>query len=102
MCIRDSDEDEEQIEEQADGTYRMEGMTELEDIEDLLGIEFAEEYETLNGFLISLLERIPKDGEAFTVEYEGYLFHVLSVENKMIQEVSVEKIPETETIREDE
>ena len=96
------DEDEEQIEEQADGTYRMEGMTELEDIEELLGIEFAEEYETLNGFLISLLDRIPKDGEAFTVEYGGYLFHVLSVENKMIQEVSGEKIPETETTGEDE
>lgn len=90
------DDEEDSITEQIDGSYRMQGSTTLEDIEELLDIEFGEEYETLNGFLISKLERIPNEGESFEVDYEGYRFRTLSVENKMIQDVQVEKLPQME------
>ena len=47
------DEEEELIRQEADGSYLADGMTEVEDLEELLGIQFEEEdYETLNGFLI--------------------------------------------------
>ena len=35
-----------------------------------------EEYETLNGFLIDQLDRIPGEDEQCVVEYEGYRFTV--------------------------
>ncbi len=87
------DEEEEDIEVQADGSYEVNGFTDLEDLEDLLGIHFdKEEYETLNGFLIHQLDRIPGEDEHSTVLYEGYLFTVLEVDNNAIQSVKIEKM----------
>lgn len=89
------DEDEKHIEETGENIYVMEGLTTLEELEDKLLISFdKEEYETLNGFLISKLEKIPEDNEEFDVDYEGYNFKVLSVENKMIASVLVTKLEE--------
>ena len=42
-------------------------------------------------YLISLIDKIPTDGESFTVEALGYDFEVLSVEDKMIRQVLVKK-----------
>ena len=51
------DEEEELIIKQADGTYIVDGMTQLEDLEELLGISFNEEdYGSINGYLIDCLE----------------------------------------------
>ena len=70
-------------------------MTRLEELEDQFGISFEnEEFETLNGFLISRLDRIPEPDEQFDVDYGGYNFKILKVENKMIQQVQVTKLPE--------
>lgn len=87
------DEEEEDIELQADGSYEVHGFTDLEDLEDLLHISFdKEEYETLNGFLVHQLDRIPGENEHCDVTYEGYLFTVLEVDNNAIQSVKIEKI----------
>ena len=76
----------------ADGSYAADGMTDLEDLGDLLNISFEkDEYETLNGFLVDKLDRIPQEDESCEVEYEGYLFTVLSVDNNIIQRVKIEK-----------
>ncbi len=87
------DEDQEYIEDKGNDEYVMEGQTPLEELEELLEISFAEEeFETLNGFLISRLDKIPEPDEEFDVDYEGYNFKILSVENKMIQSVLVSKL----------
>lgn len=89
------DEEEEQIVRQADGTYIVDGMTQLEDIEELLGVDFEEEdYDTLNGYLIDCLDRIPAEDEKCTVQFEGYLFRILSVDNNTIRKVRIEKARE--------
>lgn len=89
------DEDSEPlIEEKGEDVYVAEGMTRLEELEDQFGISFEnEEFETLNGFLISRLDRIPEPDEQFDVDYGGYNFKILKVENKMIQQVQVTKLP---------
>ena len=51
-----------------------------------------EEYETLNGFLIDQLERIPADDEQCVIDYEGYRFTILLVDNNTIQRVKIEKL----------
>lgn len=87
------DEEEQMIEQLADGSFVMEGMTPLEDALELLEIQFPEQddFETLNGLLISLIHRIPSEDEHITTEAFGYVFEVLEVENKMIRKVKVTK-----------
>ena len=92
------DEISEYIEERGNDEYVIEGMTPLEELEERFGISFEEEeFETLNGFLISRLDRIPEPDEKFDVDYCGYHFKILSVENRMIQSVLVSKLPETDS-----
>lgn len=92
------DEDEEYIEETDNADeYIIEGKTPLEELEERFGISFEEEeFETLNGFLISKLDKIPEENEEFDIDVDGYNFKILSVENKMIQSVLVTKIKHEE------
>lgn len=86
------DEEEETIIRQADGSVTASGFADLEDLEDMLGISLdTEEYETLNGFLTGQLDRIPGEDEHCVVEFEGYRFTVLKVDNNAIQSVRIEK-----------
>lgn len=86
------DEEEELIVRQSDGTYLVDGMTQLEDLEEILDIRFEEEdYDTLNGYLIDCLDRIPSEDEKCTVQFEGYVFQVLSVDNNTIRKVQIRK-----------
>lgn len=86
------DVDEQHIKEKGANEYVIDGLTKLEELEELLDIEFYSEFETINGFLISKMEHIPMDNEKFECEYEGYHFTVLKAKEKMIESVLVEKI----------
>lgn len=93
------DEDEEYIEatDNAD-EYIIEGKTPLEELEERFHIFFKEEeFETLNGFMISKLDKIPEENEDFDIDVGDYNFKILSVENKMIQSVLVTKIKQPES-----
>lgn len=92
------DEITEHIEEKGEDEYIIEGKTPLEELEERFGISFEdEEFETLNGFLISRLDKIPEPDEEFNVDFCGYNFKILKVENKMIQSVLVTKLPAEES-----
>ncbi len=87
------DEEEEHILENEDNTYSMNGMTTLEEVEEILHIAFdEEECDTLNGFLLSRLGKIPEEGDKFETDYGGYHFEVQEIVNKMIAKVLVTKI----------
>lgn len=63
-------------------------MADLEEVEEALQIHFdTEDIDTLNGFLISLIDKIPEDNDQIEIEYGNYLFRVLSVKNKTIETV---------------
>lgn len=86
------DEEEELIIPQSDGTYLIDGMAELEDLEELLDVDFEEEdYDTINGYLVNQLDRIPAEDEKCTVEVGEYQFEVLMVDKKMIRKIRVKK-----------
>ncbi|WP_077611210.1 hemolysin family protein [Clostridium sp. Marseille-P2415] len=99
------DVDEEYIVQSDDGSYMMNGMTPLEEVEKALNIEFEEEdydsYDTINGLLISKLDRIPQEDEQTEVSILGYNFKILQVENKMIHTVRVQKAEPEEVQEED-
>ena len=68
--------------------YVIQGKMPLEELEEQLKIDFDEEpFDTVNGFVISRLERIPEEGEDFEFEYEGYVFRIQEVKDRMIQSV---------------
>ena len=51
------------------GAYRIEGFTNLDDINDEIGTELhSEEYDSIGGFLIEYLDRLPKSGEEIVLE----------------------------------
>ena len=72
--------------------YIIDGSTSLEEIEEDLNIKIDKgEYETLNGFMISRLDRLPEKNEKFVTECDGCTFEILSVENRMVKKVIVRK-----------
>ena len=90
------DEDVVYIEEQADGSFLAGGMTPLEELEDRLGITFKleEDIGTLNGYLVSKLDKIPAEDEKSVIEDMGYSFQILSVARKKIQRARIRKLLE--------
>ncbi len=87
------DEEEHNIVHQEDGTYIIKGMTSLSDIEDELDVSFDEEdYDTLNGYLISKLERIPSEDDHIELVVNQLKYEVLAIEGKMISIVKVTRI----------
>lgn len=86
------DDEEEMIIAQPDGTYIVDGTTQLEDLEELLGISFDEEdYDTINGYLVDQLDRIPTEDEKSTVQVEDYQFEVVAVSKKTIRKIRIRK-----------
>lgn len=88
------DEDEGHIEEKGKNKFIIDGMTPLEELEERFEISFGEvPVETLNGYLISKMERIPSEKERFSITVDCYNFKVIAVENKMVKRVVVTKLP---------
>lgn len=94
--LDEHDKEELTIIPQKDGAYLMDGMADFDEVCDLLGIEVKEEwrdFDTLNGFIISQIDKIPSDEETFSISIYGYRFDILLVENRMIRTVRVTKEP---------
>jgi len=86
------DEETEQIVSDGDGSYIIDGQTTLEDVSEILGIEFdCEDIDTLNGFMLLKLGKIPDNDEQFETEYKGFVFKIQEVDNRMILKVKVDK-----------
>lgn len=84
------DDEPDGIVEHDHGKYIIDGMTRLEDLEKRFGIAFnCEEFETINGFLISKLERIPEKKIKFDITIDGYNFKILEVDHNKIQHILV-------------
>ncbi len=88
------DEETPMIETLENGGFIMDGMTPIEDVLEAIGVdkddvEEDDEFETLNGLLISLINHIPSEDEHISAEVFGYTFEVLEVENRMIKKVKV-------------
>jgi putative hemolysin len=80
-----------------ENSVTVKGSISLEELEDELDIRLHnEDFDTLNGLLISLMDRIPADGEQATLEYQDYQFEVLETRNKMTEKVRITKLPEAQ------
>lgn len=94
--LDEHDEDEEMIRKQTDGSFLMHGMADFADVAKALSISMGddEDYDTLSGFLITKIGKIPSEDDRSEVRAHGYRFKVLAVENKIIRKVLAERLLE--------
>ena len=86
------DEEENYIRKNDDETFIMDGMTEFSDVKEALSLPVDDAYETLNGFIISLSDKIPEEGDKTVISAYGYRFSVMSVKDKVIKQVMIKKL----------
>lgn len=86
------DEDEQSFQMEDDGSYTFDGLTELREVLEILNLPVEEDaFETLNGLLVFLLDKIPTEGVCETVTAYGYNFEILHVEDRIVREVRITK-----------
>ena len=84
--------DEEQIVRRDENSWLIDGITPIQDVQRALHIDelpHADEYETLAGFLMVMLRRVPKRTDS--VSWGGYTFEVMDVDSYRIDQVMVTK-----------
>ncbi len=85
--------DEEQIVQRDANSWLIDGITPIPDVLralDLGELPLQEDYDTLAGFLMVMLRRIPKRTDA--VEWGGYRFEVMDVDSYKIDQVMVTRL----------
>ncbi len=90
-------EEEEDICPIDENSYSISGKADLQDVAEQLGIVFEddEDYDTLGGYLIGRLGRIPEDDEMPEIAVGGWLFQIKQFEEKRIEKVYALRQPET-------
>ncbi|KIQ32825.1 membrane protein [Variovorax paradoxus] len=84
--------DEEQIVKRDENSWLIDGVTPIQDVQRALQIDelpHSDEYETLAGFLMVMLRRVPKRTDSVT--WGGYTFEVMDVDSYRIDQVMVTK-----------
>ena len=72
----------------SDNHYEIDAAMKLSDLEDSIGIELeSENYDSLGGYVIELLDHLPNVGE--TVKKDGMTFQVVSMEKNRIDRIAV-------------
>lgn len=86
--------DEEQIVRRDQDSWLIDGITPIEDVCHALSLDelpHDSEYETLAGFLMVMLRRVPRRTDS--VLWGGYKFEVLDVDSYRIDQVMVSRVP---------
>jgi len=91
--IRDEyDVESETVTDEGNGTFVFSGKVSVDEVRDRLGVEIEREgFETVGGFLLSHLGRMPYVGE--TIEVDSLVFEVLEVERRRITKVRARRQP---------
>ena len=85
--------DEELIVRRDENSWLIDGITPVQDVQRALQLDslpHAEEYETLAGFLMVMLRRVPKRTDK--VSWEGYQFEVMDVDSYRVDQVMVTRL----------
>jgi len=92
--IRDEFDEEKEpaIRKRSDGSWLVDGMLAVDELEERLGLrelprKEAADYQTVGGMVMDTLGRVPSTGDRF--EWEGYSFEVLDVDGRRVDKVLV-------------
>ncbi len=85
--------EEPEVETVGKGTFEVDAMLRINEVNNELGLNLPEspDYETLAGFLLYLLRRIPKEGEE--IRWRNLRFTVLEMRGPKIERVRITRMP---------
>ncbi|HET6527450.1 MAG TPA: hemolysin family protein [Balneolaceae bacterium] len=85
------EEAEKKIVKRKDGSFLVDGATEIVAVSDFFSIEFnSADYSTFSGFIMSQLGRIPEESDI--IDYRGYEFEVVDMDGKRVDKILVKKM----------
>ena len=89
----ETDRDDQAVRRLRDGSYIVDASVSIHDLADQHNLIFPEssEYETLAGFVITQLQRMPRGGEIVT--YEGWRLTIVDMDGRRIARVKIEARP---------
>lgn len=91
------DHEEEEVTRLSDTSFDIDGSLDVEELDELLNIQLPQgEYDTVAGFLMDQLGRIPAEDEQPQVQFENVLFTITQVEDRRIERVHAEVLPPPE------
>lgn len=92
------DDEEEELIKISDDTYTIAGTADPEKILPEFGVTLPEDndFDTMSGFIVELLGRIPEENENPSVTYENLLFTVLVTEDQRITKIKATVLNENE------
>lgn len=89
------DEEDPLLEKLSEYTYLVDGFYSLNDLNSKLGLKIDnDEFDTVSGFVIDLIGRIPEENEKLQVNYKNLSFQILSVKEKCIDKIKMSISPE--------
>lgn len=84
------DEDEPDIKKFDNNTFLIDGMLSIDDFNDYFNVNIeSDDYDTIGGFIIALLGRIPVSTEEKNMEYENLVFKIEELKEKRIEKIKV-------------
>lgn len=90
--------EEPQATQRQDGSWLLDGMLEADEFKELFeftDLPHEDEYETLSGFIMTSLGRVPLASDNF--EWNGFRFEVMDMDGRRVDKVLVTKLPKPST-----
>ena len=95
----DYDEDEDNIIQNADNSYRVKALTEVKDFNEAVGTQFSdEEFSTIGGLIVNKFGHLPKRGDHITIE--NLSIKVLRADSRRLHTITIEVLANELTSRE--
>lgn len=94
--------EEPQATQRQDGSWLLDGMLEVDEFKeifDLPGLPHEDEYETLSGFVMMSLGRMPQPADRF--EWHGLKFEIMDMDGRRVDKVLVTTLPQRPSVKEE-
>jgi putative hemolysin len=89
--------EEPQATQRQDGSWLLDGMLEVDEFKELFDFQslpHEDEYETLSGFMMTSLGRVPNSADNF--DWNGFRFEVMDMDGRRVDKVLVTKLPKVQ------
>lgn len=87
----DFDEDEDNIVQEKEGSYRVKAITEIESFNEIVGANFSDDdYDTVGGLVLNKFGRLPTRNESVIID--DFKFTVLSADSRRLNMLKAERI----------
>ncbi|MFZ5882511.1 MAG: hemolysin family protein [Chloroflexota bacterium] len=93
--VGEMEQDEPQATQRQDGSWLLDGMLEVDEFKEIFGftsLPHEDEYETLSGFVMMSLGRVPQVTDHF--EWNGYRFEIMDMDGRRVDKVLVTTLPQ--------